>query len=198
MQKKAASSQGCGGQEQPACLSPGGDQARWRRQRGLLPPPLSPSLTAYLSVENSALSLLDGNMGTAREPGSPGAPCSLQLAYFHLFPSSMTQNPWAGSQASKLEKRQDHSAHCITVSRGLGISGKQMRVLPRAQGPRSSFQGLRRTGVQFLAGKRQGHPAARCSEAHPPHLDPNCTWLGVFHVHPLPAQPASESQDKAA
>ena len=56
-----------------ACLAPRGESSPgWRRQRGFPPPSLSsPSLkAASLSIENPAPSLLHGNAGTARGPGS--------------------------------------------------------------------------------------------------------------------------------
>ena len=96
-----------------ACLPPRGNQALGRRrQRGFLPPPLSsPSLkAAYLSVENSALFLLDGNTGTAREPGSPGSPAWFATGLFPLVSKQHdTKSPGTGSPSQQTGRCQDHS-----------------------------------------------------------------------------------------
>ena len=173
-----------------ACLPPRGNQALGRRrQRGFLPPPLSsPSLkAAYLSVENSALFLLDGNTGTAREPGSPGSPAWFATGLFPLVSKQHdTKSPGTGSPSQQTGRRRDHSrSHPPHHSKwGLGHKWRadaEFCSEPRAPG--TPFRAGEGKKVQSLAGERQGHPARRdAPQVRPPRLDPDCTSLGVFRV----------------
>lgn len=101
-------------------------------------------------------------MGTWAQPGNQEAQ-EPHVVCNWLFPlvskQHDTKSPGAGSPSQQAGRRRDHTlahTHCITVSRGLGISGKQMRSSAQSPGPQELLSGLEKDRrFQFLAGKRQ-------------------------------------------
>ena len=144
-------------------------------------------------------------MGTRAQPGNqeaPGAPRGLQLAYFHSFPSNMTQNPLERDpRASKLGGAGTTLTHTlrITASGGSGISGEQMRSSAQSPGPRELLSGLEKERRFSLlqAKDKVTQLAAMLHRSALPVWILTARRLGSS-AYPLPAQPASESQDKAA